>query len=385
MTGRSWNEILLDLDNPHVLQTSQWADVKTYYGWQPHYLIWQQGDDLLELRYSATGEFEDPIPRAAALVLERKALPGISVMYIPKGPIIDDRDDLILVKQVLSDLKEFASEFGVIQLKIDPDIILGWGVPEEGTGISNPGGREIKDYLLANGWRFSAEQVQFRNTVLVELAQEEEEILARMKSKTRYNIRLAGRKGIAVRQGEKSDLDTLYQMYADTSIRGGFTIRGRDYYRAVWEKFLPENVDARYDPTAQPLIAEFEKKPVAGAVVYKYGKKAWYLHGMSLPEHSEKMAPHLIQWVAISWAKKTGCKIYDMWGAPDVFDESDPMWGVYRFKSGYGGKVTRTIGAWDFPAKRFLYFLYTVFLPRVLGIMRWVGNRRIKGAAIREI
>ena len=162
-------------------------------------------------------------------------------------------------------------------------------------------------------------------------------------------------------------------MYANTSVRGDFTIRNEDYYLTLWRAFLGEH--SENDPYAQPLIAEFEGQPVAGAVIFCLGDRSWDLHGMSLPQHSEKMAPHLIQWEAMRWAKSQGCQIYDMWGAPDVFDEGDSMWGVYRFKRGYGGEVIRTIGAWDYPAKPLIYGLYTRWVPRILSVMRWFGNR----------
>jgi lipid II:glycine glycyltransferase (peptidoglycan interpeptide bridge formation enzyme) len=302
-------------------------------------------------------------------------------MYLPKGPQLVDWDDTLLAKKVLNDLEDFARQSGVIQLKIDPDVLLGWGVPGEETEKIDPDGVLFQELLQDHGWRFSTDQIQFRNTVLVDLSQEEEEILARMKSKTRYNIRLAGRKGISVRPGDRSDLKTLYRMYADTSVRGSFAIRGEEYYLDLWKTFLEDSLDPECDPVAQPLIAEYEGKPVAGAVIFKYGTRAWYLHGMSLPEHNKKMAPHLIQWEAISWAKKTGCNVYDMWGAPDEFNESDSLWGVYRFKRGYGGQVTRSIGAWDYPAKPLMYSLYTNLLPSLLTIMRWFGNRRTRISA----
>jgi lipid II:glycine glycyltransferase (peptidoglycan interpeptide bridge formation enzyme) len=116
-------------------------------------------------------------------------------------------------------------------------------------------------------------------------------------------------------------------------------------------------------------------------VIFKFGKRSWYLHGMSLPEHSEKMAPHRIQWESMRWAKDQGCSIYDMWGAPDQFEETDSMWGVYRFKRGFGGEVSLTVGAWDFPARPLFYRAYNRWLPRLLNIMRWFGNRRTGRAA----
>jgi len=375
---KSWNDLLLKFDNPHILQTSQWGEVKSRYGWICHYLAWSEFGEIPLLTYSSTGEFEDIKPRAAALVLERKVFPGLSVMYIPKGPHLDDWEDLRLVEQVLSDLQEFAREFGVIQLKIDPDVLLGRGVPGEESEKEILNGGIIRGLLQKQNWVFSPDQIQFRNSVLIDLGADEDEILGRMKSKTRYNIRLSGRKGISVRQGNQEDLTILYRMYADTSQRGGFTIRAEEYYQTIWNVFWPDSEKTSSDPVAQPLVADFEKEPVAGAVIFKFGKKAWYLHGMSRQEHSEKMAPHLVQWIAISWAKNHGCDFYDMWGAPDNFNETDALWGVYRFKKGYGGEVFRTIGAWDFPGNRVLYFLYTNLLPKVLGVMRWFGNRRTR-------
>ncbi|MFV1949371.1 MAG: lipid II:glycine glycyltransferase FemX [Anaerolineales bacterium] len=385
METKNWNAILNFSPGAHVLQTSQWAEVKTRYGWKPYYLIWHIIDDRLELEYVAKESSDTFSIRAAALVLERKVLPGLSVMYLPKGPHLIDWKDTTLAERVLTDLEDFARQSGVIQLKIDPDVLLGWGVPGEETEKIDPAGGRFQEMLQEHGWHFSTDQIQFRNTVLVDLNQDEEDILARMKSKTRYNIRLAGRKGISVRLGNRADLITLYRMYADTAVRGKFTIRGEDYYLSLWKNFMGDSLDPESDPIAQPLVAEYEGKPVAGAVIFKFGDKAWYLHGMSLPEHNKKMAPHLLQWEAMRWAKEAGCYLYDMWGAPDEFNESDSLWGVYRFKRGYGGRVARSIGAWDYPARPLLYFLYTNLLPRLLGVMRWFGNRRTRISVSEEI
>jgi peptidoglycan pentaglycine glycine transferase (the first glycine) len=378
MAPSSWNQIISGFNDPHLLQTSQWAEVKSHSGWIPHYLVWQTGDHGLELIESITDPFRELSLAAAALILERQILPGVSVMYTPKGPLLTDWTNRFYREQILLDLEVYAKKSNAIHLKIDPDLELGRGIQGDEGSSENSTGKEFLEELHQRGWLFSPDQIQFRNTVLVDLQDDEEQILTRMKSKTRYNIRLSSRKGITIRQGDETDLADLYQMYANTSVRGGFTIRSEDYYQSLWRTFLPDELKSEIDPVAQPLIAEFEGRPVAGAVIFKFGARAWYLHGMSLPEHSDKMAPHLIQWEGIRWAKAQGCKIYDMWGAPDLFDESDPMWGVYRFKSGYGGEVARTIGAWDYPAKPFFYRLYTHWVPRLLNIMRWFGNRQTR-------
>ncbi len=374
----SWNQIINTIENPHLLQTTQWAAGKSRYGWIPHYLAWFFEAGQFELIVSLNGEFQNNKPAAAALVLERKILPGFSVLYVPKGPLLGDWSDHNLRDQVLYDLENFAKKNGALQLKIDPDVIVGRGVPGEEGFAEMSEGLAIQDQFSKHGWHFSPEQIQFRNTILIDLKEEEDQLLARMKSKTRYNIRLSSRKGITVRQGDQSDLASLYRMYANTSVRGSFTIRGEEYYLSLWKSFMGEDLDTDQDPVAQPLIAELDGDPVAGAVIFKFGEHSWYLHGMSLPAHSDKMAPHLIQWEAIRWAKNQGCSTYDMWGAPDRFDETDPMWGVYRFKRGYNGEVVHTVGAWDFPVRPFYYTIYTRWVPRLLNIMRWFGNRQTR-------
>jgi len=372
---RNWNELIKPFPKTHLLQTSQWAELKSQYGWVPTFLIWEKDHAGWQLRQSQQPVIEAAKPAAAGLLLEREAFRGLRVHYLPKGPLISDWSDLDLVDQVLDDLAAFARERGALQLKIDPDLKLGCGVPGDDDHQVFPVGEAVQSLLSRKGWVFSQEQIQFRNTVLVDLEEEEDALLARMKSKTRYNIRLSGRKGIQIRYGDVSDLPSLYRMYAATSQRGGFAIRDQAYYLKLWRLFMAEG-GGKGDPQAQPLIAEFEGQLVAGAVIFKFGNRAWYLHGMSLTDHSEKMAPHLIQWEAMRWAKEQGCEIYDMWGAPDQFHKSDPLWGVYRFKRGFGGQVALTLGAWDFPVKPALYVVYSRLLPRLLAVLRWFGNRR---------
>ncbi len=176
-------------------------------------------------------------------------------------------------------------------------------------------------------------------------------MLARMKQKTRYNVRLAEKKGVVLRIGTQSDLPLLYKMYAETSVRDGFVIRDEGYYRTVWETFMQPNVETFQRsnvPTCEPLIAEVDGEPVAAIFVFYFAGRAYYVYGMSRNAHREKMPTYLLQWEAMKRARARGCTVYDLWGAPEVFDESDSMWGVYRFKEGLGGQVVRTLGAWDF-------------------------------------
>jgi lipid II:glycine glycyltransferase (peptidoglycan interpeptide bridge formation enzyme) len=126
------------------------------------------------------------------------------------------------------------------------------------------------------------------------------------------------------------------------------------------------------------LIAEVQGEPVAAIFLFYFAKRAYYLYGMSGESHREKMPNALLQWEGMRRAKAAGCELYDLWGAPDVFDESDGMWGVFRFKEGLGGQVVRTLGAWDFTPSPMLYKLYTQALPRILDVMRSRGRARTR-------
>ena len=131
---------------------------------------------------------------------------------------------------------------------------------------------------------------------------------------------------------------------------------------------------------AEALIAEVGGEPVAAVIILRFAGTAWYLYGMSRALHREKMPNHLLQWEAIRRAKAYGCQVYDLWGAPDEFSEEDPLWGVYRFKEGLGGRLVRTIGAWDLPVQPGYYRLFTQVIPRLMEWMRWRGVARTRQA-----
>jgi lipid II:glycine glycyltransferase (peptidoglycan interpeptide bridge formation enzyme) len=311
------------------------------------------------------------------LILKRQVISNgfaarLSILYAPKGPLLDWTNES-LRNRVLDDLQSFAKKQGAIFLKMDPDVVLGTGIPKgEDDVIDNDGQAVISD-LKRRGWRYSLDQIQFKNTVIIDLKASEEEILARMKQKTRYNIRLARKKGVMVRIGTLKDLAILYEMYAETSMRDGFVIRDEGYYRTVWQMFMSSE-----EPTCEPLIAEVEGQPVAAIFVFYFAGRAYYVYGMSRDIHREKMPTYWLQWEAMKRAKVKGCRVYDLWGAPDMFNESDTMWGVYRFKEGLGGKVVRTVGAWDFAPNSFWYKMYSEIVPRVLDVMRSRGTARTK-------
>jgi lipid II:glycine glycyltransferase (peptidoglycan interpeptide bridge formation enzyme) len=369
--------------------------VKEKYGWEPIYLAWDSQGKLKQEIGLSTFPF---YPSAAALVLKRPIIrrgfaARLSILYTPKGPLLDWTNEP-LRNRVLNDLQDLAKKEGAIFLKIDPDVVLGTGIPSSTDDAIDHSGEAVMTVLQRRGWRASSDQIQFRNTVLIDLSPSEEELLACMKQKTRYNIRLAQKKGVTLRIGTPADFDMLYKMYAETSVRDGFVIRDEEYYKTVWQLFM-ENAQSPAatspapttprgaflrdkSPHAEPIIAEVDNEPVAAIFVFYFASRAYYVYGMSRDVHREKMPTYLLQWEAMKRAKSMGCTVYDLWGAPDVFDESDSMWGVYRFKEGLGGKVVRTLGAWDFAPNPFWYKLYSETIPRVLNIMRLRGKAKTR-------
>lgn len=385
-----WNRIVSSFPITHVLQTWQWGLVKQQFGWEMLPRVWKDGDELI----------------GAALVLKRKiTLPVIgnwgSLLYIPKGPLLKSWEDRALVQQVLQNLEVLAREEKAALIKIDPDVIYARGEgesdwinhelfkqrinPASASRNDSECGKWLVPMLRARGWMFSREQVQFRNTVVLNLEFTEDELLRQMKQKTRYNIRLAERKGILVREGCSDDLPILYQLYRETSQRDGFIVRNKDYYLTAWQTFLNyrqwglrdsrnaherKETDYLVNPFAQILIAEYEGEAVAALVLFVFRDKAWYMYGMSTDKHREKMPNYLIHWRAIQFLRQIGVRKYDLWGAPDRFDESDAMFGVYRFKIGFGGETIQHIGAWDYAVSPWKYRLYQEILPKYLGFLR---------------
>jgi len=392
---RGWDHAVLAMPEPHILQSWAWGETKAQTGWRARRLSWEERAPVPESpaltadvagaarRDPSTAWAADAAWAVGAMLVRRlsRALP-LAVAYVPKGPLLDWSDEALRLR-VIRDLEREARRSGCLFVKIDPDIPL-----------DSPEGTAVVELLRQRGWVFSGEQIQYRNTMISDLTPGEAELLAAMKPKWRYNIRLAERSGVVVRDGSVSDLPAFYAMYAETGARDGFLVRPFEYYRAIWERFLADGMahvllaevdgpavdrPAADQPTSGKAVVA---RPVAGLILFRFGPTAWYFYGASTGQHRDLMPNHALQWAAMRWAKAHGCTRYDWWGAPDVLAESDPMWGVYRFKQGFGGEFTPHIGAWDFPVNRGLYWAYTRAMPTVLDVMRRRHRGRIASAAL---
>jgi lipid II:glycine glycyltransferase (peptidoglycan interpeptide bridge formation enzyme) len=272
---------------------------------------------------------------AGGQILLRRLPGGLGQLaYVPKGPVVDWAN-AGQVEHLMPALDQAARSRGAIALTVEPDL------PDEPTH---------EDRLRRLGFRESLlEAVQPRRTLVIDITPDEDDILLAMKSKTRYNIRLAGRRGVTVRAGSDEDISTFNSLLATTAERADFGIHPPAYYEAAYQLFVPRG-------WAQLFLAEVEGEPVAGVMAFALPPRSWYLYGASISAHREKMPTYLLQWEAMRWAKSIGCTTYDLWGIPDedrqTLEEqftkrSDGLWGVYRFKRGFGGDLVRTVGAWD--------------------------------------
>jgi peptidoglycan pentaglycine glycine transferase (the first glycine) len=320
----AWQTWLAQYPDSHILQSANWGELKAGFGWRPYYLA---GDSC------------------GALVLFRTLPMGYKMGYIPKGPVGEDWES------IWPALDRLCKRENAIFLRIEPDY---WQDDE------TPQLESLKKYC-GN----VADTVQPRRTISISLTGNEEDWLMRMKQKTRYNIRLAERKHVRVVNSR--DVESFAQLMAVTGDRDGFGVHTADYYRQAFRLFSA-------DDSCRLLLATYEETPLAGVMVFQRGARSWFLFGGSSNSERNRMPAYLIQWEAMRWAAKMGCSEYDLWGAPD-YDEteleaqfqnrSDGLWGVYRFKRGFGGKLRRSVGAWD-----------RVYKPGIYRIYQWMMKQR---------
>ncbi len=193
------------------------------------------------------------------------------------------------------------------------------------------------------------------DTVILDVTTDRDRLLKRMKPKTRYNIRLSGRKGVRVREAGIQDLAAWYDIYCQTAARHGMMLNSLDYFKA--------GLEVKAGDTSSPasihlLLAEVEGKPVAGILLAIAGSRATYLYGASSLRKSHLMPSYALQWAAICKAKTVGCHDYDLFGTAPYPDPYHPMYGLYRFKTGFGGEMIHRQGCWDYPYDESHYDLY---------------------------
>jgi lipid II:glycine glycyltransferase (peptidoglycan interpeptide bridge formation enzyme) len=312
----------------NFLQSSYWGELKGRSGWKPVPLKLTYRDTVVPL-----------------LVLVRTFKGTLSLAYVPHGPHVDvlqgDRESFL--NQLSRKLIEFLP-LGTFFIRYD----LLWGE----TGVDN-----FPEPLKSGGMHKAPMDIQPPDTVIIDLLPSDEEILAAMHKKTRYNIGLASKKGVEILVGTEEDLDDWYDLYKTTSERDKIALHSLDYYKKVFA-VARETAGA---PEVKLLLAKHENDLLAGIVVVFDGTKATYLYGASSNIKRSFMPAYSLQWEAMKMAKAKGCESYDMFGIPPSDAPDHPMHGLYRFKTGFGGIVHHRLGAWDFPYSHLFYPAFRVF------------------------
>ena len=327
---QEWARLVDRSPAPSFLQDEPWGDLKSRFGWQ--------ATRLGAVDASGTAQAGLQLLTRAARPL--KFLPGAGVAYIPRGPI--GPTPLDTIRPLLARAVRVAAASGASFLRIEP--------PAESFDTVGP--------VLADlGFTRTSQFVQIRATGYVDLRPPAEEILAEFKSKTRYNVRLAERRGVAVRVATGgADLDSFYAMTVVTGKRDGFAVHGQEYYDAVWETYQPDS--------GRLLIASVEGQDVAALFAVRCGSVATYLYGASTGAHRRAMPNYRLQWEAMQWGREQGCQTYDLWGLEDPEIEDDPMAGVNRFKEGFQPQQVLHPGAYDLPLNQLSYLAFTrVLMP----------------------
>jgi serine/alanine adding enzyme len=338
-----WDAFTLVHPQGHLLQSSGWGALKASVGWETRrVLIVGPGG-----------------PRAGAQALIRRRL-GLSVVYVPRGPLFADEAEANGV--LLAALDRLARHSRAVFLRLEPNVL-------ERDAVAGA----LHSTLLLGDF-VPAPPLQPRSTLHLDLAPEPERLLAAMSKGHRADIRRAARVGVGVRAGTSAaDLDAFYAIMEQTGARAGFGIHSRDYYRVAWERF---NSAGDAPPSALLLLAERDGATLAACLIFAWTGAGLYLYGGSTEDGLKSGANHTLQWQAIQWGREHGCRVYDFWGVPDEFGQSedvadeamrasleaaaklDPLYGVFRFKKGFGGSVVRYLPAYDRVYVRPLYALW---------------------------
>lgn len=325
-SATDWDDYVGAQPNGHVLQLSGWGELKSQFGWESRIIALSNEHGI----------------QAGALVL-LQALPfGVGrLAYVPMGAYASEASLYPWLWRAIR------RETSAAMLKLEPG---------QGTAMT-------KADLSSAGFRPSPQSIQPATTIIIDISGDDSSIMGRMNQGTRRKIRKSRSSEIVYREGDRGDLQRFNSLMQQTGERNAFGVHSPGYYEAVYDLFMPGD--------GALLLARHEDDLLAAIMVFALGDTAWYLYGASSRSHGNLYATYGIQWAAIEWARRRGCRYYDLWGIPDVDEAAleaqfknrkDGLWGVYGFKRGWGGEARRSLGTWDLAWNPLVYAAYRAAL-----------------------
>ncbi|MGQ9705403.1 MAG: lipid II:glycine glycyltransferase FemX [bacterium] len=319
-----FNRLVMTSPHHSFLQSYEWGELKSEFGWKAHFLI---GNDN----------------RNAFLLLERD-VPFIKrpMVYIPHA-YIKSCDIELIEEYVRNNIGSF---------------LIKWE-PVEGVDSSV---FERPDMKMGR-------RVQPKTTIVVDIADNIENVSRRFHQKTRYNIHLAMKRGVEVVIENTDDgFNKFYGLLKKTAKRKGFLVHSVNYHRRMYEIFTSSGMGTIFNAYYQGIIS-------ASIFVVRFGKKVYYCFGGSEPELARYMPSHLLHYRAMEWARERGCYAYDLWGIPENISEKHPSFGLYRFKAGFDGEIVKRLGAFDQIICRNDFIVFNV----LLGLFNFTKNIITRG------
>jgi len=320
------------------MQSYGWGEVKRASGWQPLRLLVEDDDGRV---------------RAACSILKTQPARGIApLLYAPRGPVLDYGDGAAL-QALIDEISRRAGK--AFMLKCDPPIEAR---SDAVAALENAGFQRVSSGAFGG--------VQPTAVMVLDLSPGLDKVFEGFKSKWRYNIRLAERKGVSVREASRDDIPAFYEILQETARRDRFVVRARSYFEKMWDELEPRGM-------LKMFMADFQGGPIAGILLTAMGERVIYNYGASSNEHRNVMPNHLIQWTAIRWAAEHGYRIYDFRGVSPVQGGKpveEHIAGLNRFKEGFGARYVEYAGEFDLALRSGWYMLWRKAAPTAMAVRR---------------
>lgn len=313
----------------HFMQSIEWAKVKPE--WTHEMLI-------------VRNKKSNKITGCMSVLIRKLPVINRNMMYAPRGFTCNPHDKDTLL-ELTNQVKELAKKYKAFIFKMDPD-------------ISNADA-EFKIYMQSIGYKFtkntkrSLRRMQPKIIERITLTNKtEEELLKSFHEKHRYNVRLATKKGVTLREGTREDLPIFYDIMKTTEARNNFYVRPLSYFESIWDSMGPDQV--------RLIFAEYEGQPISAVFPIKYGNKVWYLYGGSSNKHRNLMPNYLLQFEMMKWGIQNNCDIYDFRGVTGILSPDHPQRGIYVFKKGFNGDIIELVNELTIVFDPFINFAFDI-------------------------